>query len=329
MTDHPPKRAVYTALIGSYERLLEQPAAITSDVPFICLTDDPDLTSNTWQVRLIEPAFLRDASRSSRFLKIMGGGHPLDEYDETLWIDNRIVLSEDPAVILDEVLADADLAVIHHSYRETVVAEFDEVTRAGLDDPARIYEQLIHYAESKQHVLDLRPYWGAFIARRWTPSIRDAMQTWLNHVLRYSRRDQLSMRYALDGVPRVLALDLDNYKSSWHTWISDQDVIARDYSMRNNSFRTSIRAPLAATTTLNAEIASLRAELDAEQERSRKALERVAHLRARVERLLKRVDRLTRKLAVERDRSARLRAQVDRRPGKRAADAVRRALTRR
>lgn len=308
MTEQPPKRAVYTALIGSYERLLEQPVAEASTIPFICLTDDPSLTSESWEVRLVEPAFERDSVRSSRVLKITGG--PLaTEYDESLWVDNKVVLTKDPAIILDELLADADFAVIEHSYRDTVMAEFDEVTRTGLDDPARIYEQLIHYAETKPHVLDAKPYWGAFIARRWTPSVRAAMQTWINHVLRYSRRDQLSMRYALDAVPRVLALELDNFASPMHTWVTDQEVIQRDHSKRSNSFRTSIRAPLAEVTALRAENVSLRAELDAEKLR---ASTTIAHLRERVTRLRARVERLRTKVDVERARSTALQAQVDR-----------------
>jgi hypothetical protein len=325
MTEHAPTRAVYTALIGSYERLQEQPAAETTDIPFICLTDDPTLTSKTWEVRLVEPAFARDSARASRFVKIMGDPLVAD-YDETLWVDNKVVLTEDPGVILDELLADADLAVIHHSYRDTVIAEFDEVTRAGLDDPARIYEQLIHYAETKPHVLDLRPYWGAFIARRRTPAVQGAMQIWINHVLRYSRRDQLSMRYALDGVPRVLALDLDNFGSRFHTWVVDQDVIERDTSKRTNAFRTSIRAPLAGEAALTAEVASLRSQLDAETARTRAAQARVTDLRARVARLRTRVERLRTKLDRERARSAALAEQLARSRARRALDAVRRVV---
>jgi hypothetical protein len=330
MPQHPPERAVYTALIGGYERLQEQPVAEASDLPFICFTDDPTLTSTTWEVRLVEPAFARDATRSSRFAKIMGH-QLLPEYDETLWIDNRIVLSEAPEKILDDLLGDADLAVIHHSYRDTVMAEFDEVARAGLDEPARVYEQLIHYAETRPHVLDVKPYWGAFIARRWTPEVREAMQTWLHHVLRYSRRDQLSMRFALDGVPRVRALDLDNFRSPWHTWITDNEVIERDHSMRVNAFRTSIRAPLATLTAAQAEAAALRAELAVQQERTRVAEEkvvdlrtRVVQLRDRVGRLRKRVERLDRRLTAERSSSAGLRAQLARSPRRRLVGAVRR-----
>jgi ubiquinone biosynthesis protein UbiJ len=324
MSQHVPKRAVYTALIGSYESLQEQPVAKTTDVPFICLTDDPHLTSETWDVRLIEPAFAQDSPRSSRYLKITGGP-TVAEYDETLWIDNRIVLLEDPDAILDEVLAEADLAVIHHSYRDTVIAEFDEVARAGLDEPARIYEQLIHYAETKPHVLDQRPYWGAIIARRWTPEIQAAMETWLHHVLRYSRRDQLSMRYALDGVPRVLALDLDNFGSHWHTWIIDQAVIERDHSKRTNAFRTAIRAPLASVASLKVEVDVLRAELAVEKERTATEVDRVTHLRARVARLVGRTERLQTRVDRLQVRVGRLLARVERQKGKAAAERARSA----
>jgi hypothetical protein len=328
MPERPPTRAVYTALIGGYERLQEQPIARTTDIPFICLTDDPALTSETWQVRVVQPLLERDASRSSRYPKILG--EPLvPEYHETLWIDNLVLLRADPVVVLDQLLDDADVAVMHHSHRESVMAEFDEVARKGLDEPARIYEQLIHYAETKPHILDQRPYWGGFIARRWTPGVHAAMRTWMDHVLRYSRRDQLSFRYALDGLPRVRALDIDNFDSDWHTWTTDHASVGRMGRMRSNAFQTSIRAPLAVVAEREREVAALRAQLDSEKEHRDRAAAKVVELRSRTTRLRARVAGLRQKLARERERSARLQAQVDRGPARRAAGAVRTMLTRR
>lgn len=310
MTELPPSRAVYTALIGGYERLQEQPAARGSSIPFICLTDDPDLTSETWDVRLVEPALVRDPVRSARFAKILGDP-VVAEYDETLWIDNKILLTADPGTVLDDLLGDADLAVIQHSYRSSLTAEFDEVARVGLDEPARIYEQLIHYAETKPHVLDQTPYWSAVLARRRTPQVDSAMRAWMNHVLRYSRRDQLSLPYVLDGLGRVRVLELDNYGSQWHSWNTDHAGLQLNGASRSNAYRTSIRAPLANVASLSDEVAALRSELAAEQERSRAALaevarlrDRVSELRDRLKRLRTRVRRLREKLAVERERSA-------------------------
>lgn len=211
--------AVYTALIGGYERLNEQPMAAESALPFVCFTDDPSLVSQTWKIEVVEPAFLRDPVRSARRLKILG--HPqLAGFEETLWIDNSVILDVPPEDILAEWLASADLAMPRHSYRDIVMDEFDAVTRAGFDDTARVYEQLHHYLETVPEVLMAPPLWSAILARRHTPAVTALGEIWFEHVLRYSRRDQLSIRMALHLSPdvEVRAVPIDNHRSPHHHW---------------------------------------------------------------------------------------------------------------
>ncbi|GAA3686202.1 hypothetical protein GCM10022237_50800 [Nocardioides ginsengisoli] len=295
-----PTRAVYTALIGSYELLQEQPVARTSDVPFICLTDDPALTSETWEVRLVEPAFAMDSVRSSRVLKVLGGG--LDDYDETLWVDSRIVLQADPHEILDAMLAEGDLGFLLHSFRDSVLTEFDVCARSGLDEPGRIYEQLMHYAETRPETLDEVPLWGAIIARRWTPDVHRAMRSWIDHILRYSRRDQLSSRYVLADFDRLTTFAIDNLDSPWHHWV-DESLIGRNTKIRVSAYRTAIRAPLAELAEARTTIARLEGELAASRQARTELDEQVGRLRERVERLKAKVDR-------HRAREARLRARL-------------------
>jgi hypothetical protein len=211
-------RAVYTALFGGYEPLHEQPQALTSTVPFICFTDDPHLTSETWDVRVVEPALIADPVRSARIVKIRGHGQ-LADFDETLWIDNRIVLSVDPEVILDEWLAEAELALPWHSFRDTVAGEFEIVALTRLDDPARIWEQFSHYQRYYPEILAARPHWTAIIARKNTEAVAHAMRVWGDQVLRYSRRDQLSESIALASTElTVNSVTLDNLGSHLHEW---------------------------------------------------------------------------------------------------------------
>ena len=66
------KRVVYTVLIGDYEQLNEQPQVTTSGIDFVCFTDDTELKSETWNIRVIEPRFPRDSVRSQRYLKMIG-----------------------------------------------------------------------------------------------------------------------------------------------------------------------------------------------------------------------------------------------------------------
>ncbi|QUW18562.1 glycosyltransferase domain-containing protein [Agrococcus sp. Marseille-Q4369] len=215
------RRAVYTVLMGGYEQLNHDSARSDSGIDFVCLTDDPALRSPTWTVVPVEPALPADPVRSQRMLKIVG--HPaLDEYEETLYVDNAVQLLGDAHSILDDWLGEHDLAMHAHSYRERVVDEFDEVLALRYDDGVRIHEQLMHYAATAPEALADRPLWTAMLARRHTPAVAGAMRTWCDHVLRYSRRDQLSVTVALrsHGLhPRVI--EADNFGSAIHRWPMD------------------------------------------------------------------------------------------------------------
>ncbi|MFJ3391458.1 glycosyltransferase domain-containing protein [Leifsonia aquatica] len=216
-----PRRAVYTALLGEYEDISEQHVARETDTPFICFTDRDDLVSDTWTIVKVELPFPFDLVRSQRYFKIRGH-ELLDGFDETLYIDNSVQLEVTPDVILEQWLGDADFAVSRHSWRDRVIDEFDEIVRLNYDDAARVNEQLLHYAEAYPDVMDEHPYWNGVLARRWTPEVTATMGIWFDHVLRYSRRDQLSANVAFAlGPARVKAIEEDNNASPWHRWPVD------------------------------------------------------------------------------------------------------------
>ena len=246
----PPRRAVYTALLGRYEELNEQPTALDTDIPFICFTDDPNLVSETWQIHLVDPLFPLDMVRSQRDIKIRGH-ETLTQFDETLYIDNSVSLKQVPDIVLDEWLASTDLAVSLHSYRDRVVDEFDEVIALSLDDPSRVHEQLMYYAHLYPEVLYERPFWNGILARRHTEAVNKAMQLWFDHVLRFSRRDQLSanVAFSLAGI-QVRGIEHDNWESTMHRWPVD---LSRKVQLR--------KAPTRKAGPLLAEVARLELDL--------------------------------------------------------------------
>lgn len=264
---------VYTTLFGGYERLNEQPVAARSALAFVCFTDDPSLTSDTWDVRVVEPAFAWDPVRSARRVKILGP--PLDDDpDVTLWIDNSVVLRSPPEDALADWLDGADIAAPLHSFRARVVDEFEAVLREERDDPGRVNEQLAHYLQSHPEVLELQPLWTAVLARRRTPAVERFNAVWYEHVLRYSRRDQLSVRMALleAGKLPVSAVSIDNHVSPLHQW----PVMSQ--RRQHDALRNPVESlrPLAARVHLlelaldDAEVAVARVarELDAVREQS-------------------------------------------------------------
>jgi hypothetical protein len=210
---------VYTALLNGYEELNEQPAARDSSVDFICFTDDPGLTSASWDVRVVKPLLPGDPVRSQRYLKICAH-RALPQYDVSLYVDNTVLLRRPPQEVLHELLGESTLALVRHGFRPTVRAEFDEVVALGLDAATVCGEQLEHYTIHDPGALTLPPLWGGILGRRHNDAgVAAAMERWFAHVLRYSRRDQLSLWYALrsEGV-RPVVHTLDIHQSEFHRW---------------------------------------------------------------------------------------------------------------
>lgn len=227
------KVCVYTILTGDYEELNVQPMAAKSTVPFICITDSVDRDPKGWKVERATKLFDMDLVRSQRVIKC-DAREWIGDYDVSLYIDNTVILQETPEEIIKKYLDDSTNAVYFlHSFRETVFDEFEAVLSSGLDEPARVIEQLGHYELSNQDVFEERPIWtGILIRRHNDPSVVRAMNVWRSHILRYSRRDQLSLNYVLSRDPEgVKRIDLDNRESWFHRWpVHTKRVVSRRHS---------------------------------------------------------------------------------------------------
>jgi hypothetical protein len=251
---HASRLVVYTALIGGDQRLREVRLAEESSADFVCFTDDPALRSDTWQVIPVEPRLPTDPVRSERYLKIVG--HPvLAGYDRSLWVDNAVELLELPESFVDGWLDEADVAApVHTSYR-TVLEEAEASVDLGRDDHLRVFEQLAHYVGSSPTAVETNPHWTALLARRRTPQVEAVMTTWWEHVLRYSRRDQLSFTVvmAASGL-RLRSVPLPNLRSPLHRWPEGWATRAGDRADHRGEHRSAGRHA--------ADPAALRAELE-------------------------------------------------------------------
>ncbi|MFG6445041.1 glycosyltransferase domain-containing protein [Microbacterium sp. P07] len=252
---------MYTVLLGGYDALLPQPTSDDSSADFICFTDDDQLAADGWRTVLVEPRFPQDLHRSSRVYKILGH-EALAEYDVTLCVDATVVLRRTPEEIVQDWLdEDVDMAFAAHSFRKSVAEEFDEVVRLNYDDKARVHEQLVDYSLAYPDVLAARPHWGGMIVRRKSEAVDAAMRLWFDHVLRYSRRDQLSLMVALlHGGARYRSIEIDNYDSPFHEWpiIRGRKVaMGKAAALPSGPLSAELRRALARAEELEAELTSL------------------------------------------------------------------------
>lgn len=214
------KRCVYTCLLGGYEQLLEQPVRKEDDIPFICFTDDPTLTSESWEIRLIDPVLPLDLARSSRHPKICAHEY-VSEFDESIYIDNSIKLIKPPTYIFEQFLDNQphDMACFGHSFRDTIAGEFEAIEEAGYDFPETLRAMHSDYS-SLDYDFSAKPMWGGFLIRRHNVDhVKKCMNVWYSNVLRYSRRDQLSFDYAMKRTGLKLTVNYVDIRSTdFHQW---------------------------------------------------------------------------------------------------------------
>ncbi|KQY79128.1 hypothetical protein ASD52_04770 [Ensifer sp. Root142] len=215
------KVCVFTCSLGNYDPLPESTVLRDSGVDAICFTDNEFLESETWTIVRISPIFPSDPTRSQRYVKL--NPHVfLPDYDFSIYIDSTIELLVDPKLIIEKYDCHP-VTFQNHSFRDTVHEEFLAVLDHGFDDQARVFEQLNHYLMESEHILFERPYWGGMILRRHnSDEVKEFSQIWSSHMLRYSRRDQLSLNVAahLAGIT-VNRLMFDNHSSPIHVWRSE------------------------------------------------------------------------------------------------------------
>lgn len=280
----PSRICVYTCLMGESEKLNEQPAATASRLPFICFTDNPNLRSDTWDVRVVPRLFAADPIRSQRAVKALPFDH-LGAFDASLYIDNTVLLKQPPDAFVEANFPQSGFCLSQHSYRATVFDEFTEVAAIGLDDQSRIAEQLEHYRLSYPDVLQEKPYWGAILLRdHRVTAVRKMLEIWFAHVQRYSRRDQLSVNLAfrLAGLtPKVLCLD--NFESDYHVWprrtLNPNAPAASRGSLRAGALDDPVAAELLRERQKTADLLATTARLDRALAESQHELAQTRHSR--------------------------------------------------
>ena len=212
--------AVYTVALGG--DFILSPIPPQDGVDFICFTDSDTIEPNGWEIRRVTPIVPSDTYRSARDMKIRAHRW-LPDYDASLYIDSTVALKEDPWNLLAHLLPRDDVLFggFLHSYRDSVGDEFKAVMEGGLDYRHKLDEHLEAFQTYHPGILRKKPIWGGILARRHNdPACVDAMEMWFAHVLRYARRDQLSLPLALSSLPkeRIHLSSSDIRSTEFHTW---------------------------------------------------------------------------------------------------------------
>lgn len=177
----------------------------------VLFTDRPGISLPGVEV-MLDPLDGLDPARASRRAKLTPHRY-FPDAEWSIWIDNKSRLKRDPLQVLAAVRAqsDAGFFAFPHFRRDCVYQEGQTVAELGLDDHRIVRARMAQYrAEGMPQHSGLIE--GHFMVRRHhDPDLVRFGDRWFEHVLRFSRRDQLSFPYLVWklGLPyeKITALD--------------------------------------------------------------------------------------------------------------------------
>ncbi|GAB4385618.1 glycosyltransferase domain-containing protein [Albidovulum sp.] len=162
----------------------------------VLFTDRADLEAPPGVELVLDPLDGLDPARASRRAKLMPHRY-FPEAEWSLWLDNKSRLLRPPEAVLAWARAQADAAfyAFPHFRRDCVYQEIRTCWENGLDDHRVLRERMRTYrAEGMPEHAGLIE--GHFLLRRHGDAALVRFgERWFEHVLRFSRRDQVSFPY--------------------------------------------------------------------------------------------------------------------------------------
>lgn len=211
----PKKLAVYTAIIGNYDKF-HPPSHGDYD---LYLFSDTPRAAGWGKVKLVERKF-EDPTRDARRIKILSHEF-LPEYEYTLWVDGSMRWQElDSDKLIKTWLDDRDLATVKHHERDCIYEEAAILMHYARDKAELIKEQVFRY-----RALGFPPGRGLaetrMVLRRNVKAVSYFNDCWWNEIKHGSRRDQVSFPVAawiaglnyrlLDGLYKDLGFAVDQH----------------------------------------------------------------------------------------------------------------------
>ncbi len=195
------KLTVYTALVGPKEEINNPlsslpPAVSDLDLDFVCITDNKNLRSQVWRFVYLPTSHLPPEKLSRRPKALPHEYFPDAEF--SLYIDNTVTFRRLPQASDLSTHKSYLFRAFRHATRDTLQQEADAVAMLGYDDIATICNQL-DFVASRTTLDSISPLTTATLLLRSHHSdvVRRFGVLWWECLLAFSKRDQLSIDFAL------------------------------------------------------------------------------------------------------------------------------------
>ena len=252
---------VYTVLTDTRFRV--QPPNPSVDAEHVCLYAGDKPEAPGWRtIRFFPPEELCK-SRASRIPKALPHRF-FDDSELSIYVDSTVSIRDNVNDFISRAIEGKHIGLV--SLSRPLSEEFQRVESRRYEDLYTLRSQESEYLSTGLGLRELTTFWGGLIFRRHNEeSVIKFGERWILNILRFSRRDQLSLPVALREIDHehIIIVDGDDEKSDLHYRLKG---VAKDISYTAGSeLKLTLKATVAKTREewLVEEIGSLRSHIRA------------------------------------------------------------------
>lgn len=192
------KFVTYTVLVGDFSTDISHLEQVDSDYKKICFTDNKNLVLRNWDIVPVNLSL--DAARESRRFKLLPHIF-LKDFEWSLYIDTRVKLEKRPEIIWhNHATRSQKFFAFPHPDRNCIFDEAEIIIQHQIDHERRVREQMDYY-KSLSYPRQAGLIAGGMLLRKHNePDLIKLSETWFEHVLRFSKRDQLSFNFVANAL---------------------------------------------------------------------------------------------------------------------------------
>ncbi len=189
------KLVVYTAVTNNQSKI-DPPCYINDNVDYVCFTDNPNIKSNFWQIRLMDENLKLDSIRKVSHYKILAHNY-LKEYDYSLWIDPDYTIENDIIHFINNYFNNNCLLCVAEDYNTSIYYKSRKLIEKDENSRIDIINEMNKY-DAKGYPKDSILLSNNILFRKHNDkTVIKLMQDWYNQYIVNSCYDQLSFNYIL------------------------------------------------------------------------------------------------------------------------------------
>ncbi len=189
------KIVVYTAIFNNYD-WLKEPVIPSSDVDYVCFTDNKVLSSRNWNIVYVKEENITP-SLLNRKIKLLYPYIYFSDYEYSLYVDGSVMMKGDVGSFLNKYIqGNPVLMNFKHPNNDCIFVEMNRCVKQGRGNATMLEKQYNAYMSD-----GMPEHFGLsdnkIILRKNCEEGRQLMEEWYWHVCNYSGRDQVCLSYIL------------------------------------------------------------------------------------------------------------------------------------